>query len=262
MIWRSKPTKHRIALGLAGSARDKAAAFVDSKKRDVGHVVVTGPEGARLFVSERNRGSLPLSRPLVLFAGKQTLRVALGQQSVTRQVDVPAGGSTRLDFGTTLEPPAAPTAPAPAAAASSAPGAAPPITPVTPHRKPRDRTLPWALTLGGAGLAVAGGVSVIAASSSLSNHRDSLSGLCAVPVSGDACSLAKSGQRANAQNEVDSIATWKAVRSGGFVGLGVGLVAAGVGAVWLLSASDSEPRTGLSVSPLAGGASLSVFGRM
>jgi hypothetical protein len=250
-----------IALGLSGSARDKAAAFVDSKKSDVGHVQVTGPEGATIYQGDRARGTLPLSRPIVLFSGKQTLRVALGQASTLRDVDVPGGGTTRLDLGSSLAQSSPPPAPTSAPTAAGPFGPPPPVRDGRPVETP-DRTAPWVLTLSGAGLFIAGGVSVLAASSSVSSHRDSLARFCSVAPSGDACSIAKPGQRDAAQSEVDSIATWKAVRTGGFVGMGVGLVATGIGTVWLLSGHDKAPHTGFAVVPTRGGATLGVFGRM
>jgi hypothetical protein len=63
-----------------------------------------------------------------------------------------------------------------------------------------------------------------------------------VPVGTDRCLTAFDGKLLQAQSDVDAIVTWKAVRTGTFVGLGVGLVSAGVGAV-LLGTSARRGKT-------------------
>jgi hypothetical protein len=245
-----------LALGVTGTAAEKARDFLNEKQKDMGRLTVHGPDGAEIHVAERRRGTLPLPRPLVLFAGKRTLRVTLGDESITRQVEVAAGSTSTLELGTSLSAPGG-TAPAPVA---SAPPTADTGSPPPPP--PPDRTAPWVLTLGGAGLAIAGTVTVIAASSSLSSHRSTLGDLCAVKSGDDDCLEAKPGQRATAQNEVDSIATQKGVRTGGWVSLGVGALSAGIGVVWLLGPSGGSSQTGLYLVPEPGGARLAIGGRL
>jgi len=228
-----------LAFGLEGAASDKARAFVSAHAPGMGRVGLVGPAGAEVWVAARWRGTLPLARPLVLFAGKRRIELRSGGDRDERELVVTAGAASSLDFTTTASPTPSP----PAQPAPIGPGAPPPTT-------PPDRTLAWTLTLGGASLLVLGGASALIANSNVTSHRERLSDLCAVKNGSDGCATAKPGEKSAAQDEVDSIATWKAVRSAGFVGLGAGVVATGVGVLLLTKGSETKPaRTSLALVP-------------
>ncbi len=102
---------------------------------------------------------------------------------------------------------------------------------------------------------------VIVSYSALGTHRDRLRELCASPRGSDECNQAYTGKKLDAQDEVDSIATYKGLRTAGFVGLAVGVVAGGVG-IALLSSSKEEPRARAAVLPTRGGMSLVLSGSL
>lgn len=83
-----------------------------------------------------------------------------------------------------------------------------------------------------AGLVVAAvAVALIPISSGrIDDDRKALVGECATPVMNDTC-MAMIGHREAAQSLSDSIATWKAVRTGAWVGIGVGLTTVAVGLI-------------------------------
>ena len=70
-------------------------------------------------------------------------------------------------------------------------------------------------------------------------ERADLRGTCAVLRGTDACTNSRPGMSAAAQADVDAIATWKAVRTGAWIGLGAGVVTAAYG-VWAL-VRDGRP---------------------
>jgi len=243
-----------LALGLQGSAADKARAFIAEKGPDMGRLVVTGPAGAEVWLADRPRGTLPLSRPIVVFAGQRSIRVLLGERVVTRDVVVGRGASVSLDVGGLLEaPPASPAATAPP------PLLPPPRADVPPAERTGPSPAAWPLTIAGGSLALLSGATVLLAGSNLSSHRDRLATSCAVLDGTDACREAKPGQRTEAQDEVDSIATWNSVRTGGFVGLGVGLVATGIGVVLLID-GKKRARSSVMLAPARQGAGVSIVG--
>lgn len=253
-----------LALGLEGAARDKARAYVDEHSAQMGRLEVSGPAGAELWVGTRQRGTLPLGRPLVVFAGPNRVRVAHAGREARAELTIAAGASARIDLAKLLATPEAPSTAAPTP--EPPPPRAQPPKPATPRETPETddgRAHAWALLIGGAGTAVLGGAFAIGASSSIDTRRERLAELCAVQHDPDECTSAEPGQRDAAQSEVDAIATWKAVRIGGYIGLGVGAAAAGTGLVLLLGSSKREqPKTSWSVTPLPGGAAVSVTGRL
>jgi hypothetical protein len=136
--------------------------------------------------------------------------------------------------------------------------------PVTQKPEPEpDRTGPLALTIGGAGVAVISIGTLVLSYSQLSTHRDRLKAVCAESRGEDDCDKAKRGERAAAQDEVDSIATYRGVRTIGFVGLGAGLLASGIGIAWLASSGNTERTASRAfVAPTPGGFSVGFGGTL
>jgi hypothetical protein len=97
----------------------------------------------------------------------------------------------------------------------------------------------WAMIVSGGVLVLAGAGTAILASSKVSSARDSLGSDC-LTADGDQCRVAQPGRTQQAQNDVDDITTFKGVKVAGFVGLGVGVVAATIGVVSLLSSGSSS----------------------
>lgn len=240
-----------LELGLDGSAAEKARAFVSEKQSELGKLNVTGAEGTEIFIGDRLRARLPMAKPIVVFAGARSVRAVHAGRTTTHQAMVKPGATASLALAE----------PGPTDGEARGAGA-PPALP------PRDTdeggsTLGWPLTLGGAGVFVASGVTLLIAGSSLSSHRDRLSTLCTVKDGSDECRLAEPGKRAEAQDEVDAIATWKSVRTGSFVGLGVGAIATGIGVALLLGDKrSSAPASTWIVGPAPAGAGLSVRGAL
>lgn len=229
-----------LELGLDGPAADKAKQFIADNAGAMAQVEVVAPSGAVVSVRGRRRGVAPVT--LAVFAGDTRLEVAFDGKTLQHPVHAEAGKSVRLDLTRAFAPKAPPSSPS--------------IAPMPKRREP-SRTPPrsgpppaaWPLVIGGGGVALAGTLTALLASSSLSSHRDTLSSLCAVPNGTDQCTLAKTGQRAAAQDEVDAIATQKAVRIGGFVGLGVGAAAAITGVTLLVTSKGSSETVAVGPGP-------------
>jgi hypothetical protein len=101
----------------------------------------------------------------------------------------------------------------------------------------------WWLVGAGVALAAAGGVMVAVSHARIDAERSDLRATCDVLDGTDACANANPGLEARAQDDVDAIATWKAVRIGSWIGVGAGAVTAGIG-VWTLvrgGRSESAP---------------------
>lgn len=246
-----------LGLGLEGTAADKARAYVQEKQGEMARVNVKGPPGTELYVGARRRGSLPLATSLVVFAGKVRLRALSGGREITRELELIKGQKAELDLEKDFagHPPST----------NPQPYTAPVFTqpPVTKKPEP-DRSAPIALTIAGASVAVISVGTLILSYSQLSSHRDRLKEVCAVPRGDDECDKAYTGQRATAQDEVDEIATYRTLRTVGFVGLGAGLVAGGIGIAWLAgSGSESErPTARAFVAPTPGGFSVGFGGTL
>jgi hypothetical protein len=242
-----------LALGLTGPAADKARAFVDEHAKAMARVEVRGAAGAEIWLAARWRGTLPLDRPLVVFAGKRRFELRFGGDRDEQRLAVSAGQPALVDF-TRVRRPLPPTAD------TLAPGPdRPPATAAPP-----DSTLAWALTIGGAGLTILSSATLGLSFSNVSTHRDRLADLCAVSSHDDTCAAAKPGKKEAAQSEVDSIASWKSARTASYVGVGAGVLAAGVGVVMLLSTPERKraPKTGFALWPSSGGAQLGLFGSL
>ncbi|MGZ3420603.1 MAG: hypothetical protein ACXVEE_22190, partial [Polyangiales bacterium] len=207
-----------IALGLVGPAREKADAFLAEHVTRVARVTVSGPAGAQVSVGGRRRGTLPLSRPLVVFAGKTVVTVAFQGSSRTKELTTVATQTSTLDFDFTPSTPP---------------------TVVAPPVIDRSSTMGWTLVgIGGATLAV-GISSFVIAQKSIDARRTSLDSTCTAVRDGDHCPETDPAYVGFAKSDVDAIATWKAVRVGGAITAGVGAVVLGAGILRVVTARSS-----------------------
>src|SRR5499427_2291204 len=208
-----------------------------------------GPAGRLINVAGVQRGRLPLPRPLVLFPGDVRLDVAgpsgVGDSFTVRlrvgqldelNLDRPAQAPPQPAAAGT--PPPAVSVPQPAATPpiALAPSPPPPIpitqaptgpppgpdTPVEPETTASSRGV-WIAGIG-ATVAIAAAILLPVSSSQIDTNRGKLMGECATVVMNDTC-MAIVGHGPAAQSYADSIATWKAIRTGAYVGVGVGLAA-------------------------------------
>lgn len=246
-----------IDLGLEGTALDKARAFLGEHQSAMGRFDVHGPDGTVVHVGRRHR-TLPFDRPMVLFPGSHSVRAMVDGREVTVAVRVEAGGKAVLDLA------ASPTREkAPETATEPRGGHGDPVgVQVTPTEQ--DHSLGWALVGSGAGLVVVGGGTVLGSTWALGSRRDELADLCAVSSDEDSCTYAQPGKQNDAQSKVDAIATMKAVRTGGWVGLGVGAGLAAIGGVLLLGGAGDAAGGAVSVAvvPTPGMMSVSVTGAL
>jgi len=93
----------------------------------------------------------------------------------------------------------------------------------------------------GATIAVAAAILLPVSSSQIDSNRNALAKECGTPLMNDTC-MAMIGHGPAAQSDADAIATWKAIRTGAFVGVGVGLAAVAGGL--LLRWHDGAETTG------------------
>ena len=249
-----------IDLGLEGGALDKARAFLLEHRPAMGRLDVQGPESTVVAVGQRRR-TLPLERPMVLFPGSHSVRARVNGREVTATVRVEAGGKAVLDLAaaTRQEKPAEAGIEPRTEHAAVGGGNRAPVKPTE-----RDHSLAWALVGSGAGLAVVGGGTVLGTTWALGSRRDELADLCAESSDEDSCQFAHPGRQTEAQSKVDAIATMKAVRTGGWIGLGVGAGLAAIGGVLLLGGSGDDAGGAVSVAvvPLPGMMSVSVTGAL
>jgi hypothetical protein len=261
-----------IELGLGGAPRARAQAYVSANAAGLARVDVRGPPGTRIRVGGIERGKLPLRRPLVLFPAVAELELSFAAgETATYAVHLRAGKTEVVE----VPPPAAAAAAAPAPALSGlgprasdlgeeARGPKPDVrspearSPEAPGLNWADRgpappppaavsARGWWLAGAGAAIAVAAAVLVPVSGSRVDSSRTALAGECVDLVVNDQC-LAKPGHREQAQSYADDIATWKNVRTGAWVGVGVGLAAVVAGAVLRLSdtgVAGSHAGTGL-----------------
>ena len=109
------PVTQRLQVPAAGVARDAAVErlvmLLLAPERLLGRLVIDAtPRGARIVVDDVFRGPAPLSAPLTLAAGRHRVDVvATGWLSVTRDVELQAGGEARLRIELERDP-AAPVA--------------------------------------------------------------------------------------------------------------------------------------------------------
>jgi hypothetical protein len=228
--------------GITGRARDHARAFVDQHVASLGRLELAGAAGTTVRIGGLVRGTLPMPRPILVFPGKVRLElVDPGGSERARTVDVRAGEVSRVDVAAS-EVKASPSSP-PTAPATAAPHP-PPASPAAPIEQRSSSTgVGLGLLITGSVLVVASGTTLVVAGQQLESTRQHLASVCKTSVSTDQCLYAgDEAARAQAQSDADAIATWKAVRTGAFVGLGVGLVSAGVGALlWGTNRGKAKP---------------------
>jgi hypothetical protein len=252
-----------IDLGLVGAPRARAQAFVAANAAGLARLALRGPAGTRVRVAGVDRGRLPLNRPLVLFPGD--IRIDLVDAAgapASIGVHLQAGHLDVLDLAHTPpataapervepRPPPPPPAPPPAPEVRVAPAVPAPRAPIAaytapesagprplaeaPAAPPRDAE-PEASMRGwwvaSAGVVVAAvSVALIPISSGrIEDDRQKLVGECVPPVVNDTCT-AMTGHREQAQSLSDSIATWKAVRTGAWIGVGLGVATVATGLI-------------------------------
>jgi hypothetical protein len=216
-----------IELGLDGSARDKATAFIAAHSASMGRLTIEGPKGTQVIVSGRSRGRLP-RKPLVLFTG--AARVTLIDPSGTRtDHDVEVSVATTLDVRpkeAKVEPPRPP-------------------PPQIIDTKPARPGMP--LIVGGSAMAAVSLGFLITSAVVVSRRRDSLAETCVQRV-GDECDATTADLHDAARSDRDAIQTWKTIEAASAVGLGVGVVAAAVGVAWNLSVAPRVAVSGSSFS--------------
>ena len=219
-----------IALGLAGKGKEKAQAFLAANLGKMARLSVLGPAGARLSVQGRERGTLPLAHPIVVFAGSMRARlVSPDGRVVEKDVVAPASSTAEVDLN--------PDAPIENVADS----------PPRPAPQHRSSTLGWVLVGSGAAVFAGGLVTYFVANGTVTRRRDDLAHDCGVR-NGDECAVSASiALQGAAQSDVDAIATGKTFRVVGIATAGVGAAAAIWGLIRLASA-PSEPATA-AVSP-------------
>lgn len=237
-----------IALGLEGSPLDKARAFLEEKAAGMGRLSVTGPPGTVIRIGQRQK-TLPLERAMVLFPGSHALRWTAEGRESTRSLRIVAGETIAINLTSAHE------GPSPSVDPEGTRDRRPAQDPTEP-----DHGLAWTLIGSGTGLVVVGGATVLGASLTLSSNRDDLKDLCAQLDGSDRCAFSYPGKQQEAQSKVDGIATAKAFRTGGWVGVGLGAGLAAAGGVLLLTDSGSE--SSVSIVPLPGLMSVSFSGTM
>jgi hypothetical protein len=224
-----------LELGLAGRAEARARAFVESHARELGMLEIRGPAGARVYVNERKRAVLPVSRPLFVRPG--TARI---------QVDQPGLGAWERDV--TIEPGATLTLSVTSEPHADADHTAA-VTPVRrdgprrasrPPRTPEPAPLPPLLIAGGVAVAV-GAAGAILTSLLLPGERQKLRANCVVPR-GDECEAATRARIEAAEDAGDTILTLKTLRWASLGTSVAGAGALGVGVFQLSSAARARPR--------------------
>jgi hypothetical protein len=271
-----------IELGLSGSAAARASSFAAAHVRALSRLDVRGPAGTRLRIAGLDRGRLPLSRPLVLFPGETeigiidpgglawtvTARLKAGHNDV---IDLAAGPPAEMPAPTRAAQPIAPApppAPLPVAAAPSPPAPLPVVVVAPIPRSPDEPAAratsgaAWPLVAVGLTVAVAGGVLVWVSQGKIDDNRANLGKTCDGAPVDDTCARAIYGMQGAAQAAQDAIATWKAVRLGSFIGLGVGAAVAVTGVALKLGGGGGPPVTALIVPDRDGRATLAVAWRL
>lgn len=205
-----------LELGIAGKARERAQAFVAEHEHTLGRLVLQGPSGARVYIDERKRGTLPLGRAIPLSAGAHRLHVdATSFRPLEREIRVAADETTTLTLA--LEPAWRP----PVAQTALPPPAPPPPAPEA------SQSGGWVMPVmvGGGALFVGGVVTIIGTSTALTSKRADLDEECAV-IENDECQATTAPHVTTAQSIGNDILALKNLR---WVGVGAAVV--GVGAV-------------------------------
>ena len=262
-----------LALGLSGAPQRKATEFLALHSGNMTRLDVRGPARTVLFVAGRQRGILPLARPLVLFPGTVLLRAEMvDDQRVERRLVLETGASISLSLAPddVSAPAPAPVSVRPTLVASGAQLSRP--TPPRASAPTRSRVArdasplsvvgsdspgasQWTNTAAnlllwtGGALTVLSVVAVPVSNAALEGAREDLKTNCPQPA-GDTCPATFEENQAAAQEAVDGIATYQAMRTGAWVGVGVGaaMVVTGLG-IKLLGADGSGTALRFAVSP-------------
>ncbi len=211
-----------------------------------------------MLIEGRVRGTLPRDVPFVIFAGGA--RVTVQHEGRSVDVDPKADAGTVVDVDVTAKlapPPPEPVAPPPA-----------PPPPARPDDgRPTSSALPTTLMITGGSLIVVSAVTWIYAATRVSKFDSDVAAYCGRAgwrYEGTYCVEAAPGtsvaEQEAAQRASDSAASWRAVRTGGIVGLVVGGAVAVTGVVLKLgdkSESKSPVQASASASPYGATFSLS-----
>jgi hypothetical protein len=168
------------------------------------------------------------------FAAEQLADRELAASAYARALELGLTGTGRDHAQAFLAAHEPPPTPAPAPVAPLAPVTAPARPAAAPMPAParqRGSALPWWLAGGGVVAGGTGAVLVLVAGADISSSRRELSTSCQVPDGVDACRHGRPGRVEDAQRQVDRIATWKGVRTGGWVAVGVGAASLAAGLV-------------------------------
>lgn len=215
-----------LELGLDGPARDKASEFVAAHTNDVARIVVTGPAGATLTVNGAPRATLPAARPIVVSTGVVTLELSTGDARASRTLELAPGARETVDLSP-AQPRPAPPSETPSLAPSSPEPRDLAVAPARPHATVGRGATPgaWVLIGSGAAFVVAGAILIPIANGRIDDARNGLNQSCQYRNGLDGCFTANPGSQQTAQDQVDAIATYKAVRTGAWLGLGAGGIA-------------------------------------
>lgn len=246
-----------LELGLVGPAAARVRAFIEAHSNQVAALIVTGPAGARVLVRGIERGQLPMARAIVVEAGVITLEVVLKTgRHILRTVNVEAGQQESLTFEE--PPPEELAASNPTGAPRSVPNADDHPSPGGPltARQSQERSsraeatpsphrqLAWAILGSSSSVAALSVVSLIVSSKRLSDSRRDLFERCATQLGGpDTCAHAKAGQQDAAQSASDSIATWKAMRTGSWLSLSLGIAGMVTSVAWLSAGAPAQHKS-------------------
>lgn len=226
-----------LALGLQPPASEHAERYLEAHRSEVGRLIIEGALVQQVLVDGKPHTS-----------SAQGFAVAPGSHTVTWTTadGHSGGGAYTIDAGavqrivaTSKQPSnhSPTTEPAPAKHEARA---------RPPRSSPTDVAVGWVapswpLVLGGAGLTALGLSSVLFSTYRVSSERRELPQYCQVLGGPDVCVHVQPGAERQAQDTVDSIATWKNVRTGSWVTAGVGAAAMALGVVsWLSSDEGSQ----------------------
>jgi hypothetical protein len=213
--------ENAIVLGLGATATEKAKAFLALHLGSMGRITLVGPPGVRVLVRERWRGVLPLSKPIVVFAGLAQLRIiAKDGKTVDVELAVKAGELVSYDVMPRL---------APKPSTSSSTTVLPADDKPLPDPGAAQRT--WGIVVGATGV-VAISVGAYFGLRALSKRHDRDSA-CA-SVSGGFCAGDPGVQSLHDDARRSALIA--------DIGFGVGIVALGVGTYLLVSAPSTGER--------------------
>jgi hypothetical protein len=260
-----------IELGLTGTAGEKARAYVVTHSGQMARLVITGEAGIRIIIRGLERGHLPLARPIVVEPETSEVEFVSAEGIVTSQgVQLEPGRIGTLSVVAPDSPPSNADAQSDTTRRtgldeSSAPNIRrPPRTaPMSigwgyaSNRTQRDalhKRSGLVLLSAGTSLGALSIVSLIVSAHKVSESRRDLLDRCAEQTNGpDTCAHTKIGQWDSAQSASDAIATWKAVRTGSWLGLSLGIASVIGGAAWLHTTNsdtaNSERLPSILVAP-------------